>query len=519
MIKITQIPEELDSYSVSEDATPLDPDGFSGGVGQLTFSLGPSPTTQLLIDKTVDLIDSARGKFQGVVRTVEDADGVLSVTADSSLALLNSWHSVPPYNGTLADYIQFLVDLVGITDSLIVDSSIALDTISVPGYLGNVWDHLKQFLSSRQIELALVFNRVVVRPVRTNVAHTNKITTQTKTVSSQVSAQSIEINWYESVWGTQREVFPTTRDESPIVVNANETVVQTYTIDGSLQSVNQPTVSSFVNDASYAGTNGVYAVAGSDGLPVTPSQWTASGGSLTVAVTDDPSVIEVTVHGADIASLAPFRIAMTAGTSSYYNALHITGTGLSWTQHTLTLSTGVPLGSAGQVVGTTVNNPYIQSLAQAYTAGLYTVAAWSSPQVSLSGSSEALVNGDFGSVSGVTFEIFNALSGLTDIASWNTEYATLDIAGFNAVWADFVSMSFATQLFGNSVGARILADDAYYRITGTTTDAFSVQYNGVLDTTIDDINAAWGGLTIADFNTQFNGYRFIDHTPVPLRTP
>lgn len=514
MIKIEELGENLSSYSVTEDATSLDPGVYDGGVGQLTFTL---PSADRSMDTVVTLSDTQRGRFQGVVRNLDETPLDVSVTVDGIFTLFNSWHTVVPYNGTLAGYITLLADTVGITNTLSVETSIASSAVIVPGYVGNVWDNLKQFLGANQWEIAQVFDQVVVRPIRLVTAITDRVTAITRTINSQTSAQKVDIEWSESSWGTQVEVFPIA-DDAPIVVNAGETVVQTYTLNASLLSVNQPVLSASVLDQSYAGTNGVYAVAGNDGLPIATSQWTAQGGSLSVRVTEDPSVIEVTVVGASMPDYAPFRIAMIAGTSNYYNALHITGTGLVWTKHTLNLVTGSTTNTTGEVTGTVVINQFIQSYEQAFDAGLHTAAAWANPQITLAGSATSL-NRTFDNAAFLraSFELFNTESGLTTIDSFNTAYAGLTFGDFNAYWNAQVSLGFTNQLFGQGIGARFPYEYAVYRITQTTTDPYSVGFNATIDTTMEDFNTAWNAMTFADFNTQFAGYRLQDFNPEPLR--
>lgn len=524
-IEITGIPlkSNIYDYSVQEDATSLDPSAFTGGVGQLTFSADDWDESFRMINSVIDLSDGSRGKFEGVVTETESTDGALNVVADSALTLFNSWHTVPPFSGALYSYIQTLANICGIPNNVNVASSIATTHLEVPGYLGNVWDGLKQFLAAHQWEIALVFNRVTVRPIREIVAVHDNVVTETVARNSQVTAEEIEVYYYNNVWATLKQVYPVPSSDagydSPLVVNAGSTLVQQVTIDGTLISVNQPAVQDWVGNTDYSGTNGVYAVAGNDGLPVTAAQWTAKGGRLSVATTDDPSIIEVTVIGADIPELSPFRIAMTAGTASYYDALRITGAGTVWDKRLLTLKTGAAPSSTGDKVGTTVDNRFISTLADAYTCGLKVAATFAGTSLTLSGTvmslnrptdSEAYITSTFGD--------FNLANLGNTLSQFNTFYAGATFEQFNTYWRNITSEDYENQLFGQGVGARILTNDINYRVVSTTTGPANVQYSAVADTTIGDFNGSWLGKTFADFNVQYDGYRFQDFNAVPLRS-
>lgn len=524
-IEITGIPrnDNLYSYSVQEDATRLDPNSFEGGFGQLAFSTNDWSDSFRLSNTSVTLSDGSRGKFQGIVRDTDSTDGVINITADGALSLFNAWRTVQPFQGTLEAYMQYLVGLVGITNNLVVDSSIRTTPVIAPGYVGNVWDNLKQFFAVNQWEIALVFNRVVVRPIRKIYAYHDNVITETVTRNNQVTAEQIEIYWYNHVWGSQTQVYPVPSASgglsNPIVVNANETIVQQFSIDGSLLSINQPVVQDFVANTSYAGTNGVYAVAGNDGLPVTAAQWTAEGGRLSVRITEDPSIIEVTVTGARTAALSPFRIAMTAGTSSYYDSLRITGTGITWNKELLTLHTGAAPSATGEVVGATVDNKYVRTLADAYTAGLHTAKAFSGPTITLSGSAPSLNRpADDDAYVTSTIGQFNTYHTGDTIGQFNIEYTGWSIQQFNDFWRARTADNFDNQLFGQGVGSQIVTKDLIYRVVSTTTDPAVVQYTAVTDTIIDVFNYFWSGKTIGDFNTRYAGYRIQDFNASPIRT-
>lgn len=512
-------PEKIASYTVQEDVTSFDPSSMTGGYGQLTFSTDDYDESFRVQGTTVTLEDGSRGKFQGLVRSLDGADGVLNVTADSTLALFNSWHSVPPFVGTLDDYVSDLAARVGITVPIIVGDGPSLPTITAPGFLGNVWDNLKKCLSANRCEVALVYNNLMVRQARTTSAYAENVITESYTVNDQTTAELVEIVWRENTGLTaQNPIYPGPLETTPLSVEANSTITQAFTLSASMLSVNQPVVQDWVDDLPYGGTNGVYSVVGKDELPITAAQWTAAGGSLTVSLTDDPSVIEVTVKGANIPTLSPFRIAMSSGSSTYYDSLRITGTAITWTEHTLTLHTGALPNATGQSVGVTVTNPFITSLAQAYTAGFYAAATYSGGRKTLTGSTPTLNRpGSTEEFISATMEDFNNVNTSATMADFNAEYSGQTMEQFNAYWAQVAELRFDNQLFGQGVGSRFFRSDAMYRVVSTTTSAADVQYTAVLDTTMGDFNEAHSGRTMGDFNVEYAGYRIQDFNLAPLR--
>jgi hypothetical protein len=509
----------VSSFSVQEDATPIDPSSSAGGIGQITFGLDSSEDSPLLIGELI-ITDGARGKTSGAIRSLAETDGKLTITADSVLGRFNTDKTAPPYSGTLGGAVQMYCDLVGITNDVVTDLAVASRPVVYPGWHGNAWVYMKQMLAKEQVEISLVFDRIYVRPLRLLTANTNRQSTSGWNLDNATSAQSIEIYYYNHVSGVNQEVYPVPGTEATIyTVNAGETITVTQQLNASMSSLNQPVVANGVLNQSYAGTTGVYAVAGNDGLPIQASQWLAEGGSLTVALTDDPSVMSITIHGASGTTLAPYRIAMTAGPSNYYNALHITGTGVTWNKKLLTLYTGAndPLNSTD--VGATVDNVFISSYSDAINLGIRAAGSYAGNNYTISGSAYALNREGAGrDLIAATIGDFNLAEGFgTPISTFNTEWTGNTIQMFNDYWDNQVTSLFENQIFGNAIGARILKDDANFRISSATTTESVVQFSAQLDTLMSDLNSVWEGATMADFNTQFDGVTFKGYNVIPLR--
>jgi hypothetical protein len=210
---------------------------------------------------------------------------------------------------------------------------------------------------------------------------------------------------------------------------------------------------------------------------------------------------------------------MTSGPSNYYNALHITGAGVTWDKKLLTLYTGAndPLNST--TVGATIDNPFISTYREALNVGLIAAGNYAGNGLTLRGSAYALNRQDDGrNVIWATIDDFNIAEGYgTTIGTFNTEWSGDTIDDFNDYWDEQVTLLFENQVFGNAIGARIMRDDANYRINSVTTTETVMQFSATLDTLVGDFNSEWTGATMADFNTQFSGLTFKDYNVIPLR--
>lgn len=472
-------PGLIEGYTVVEDAVSLDPGSFDGGTGTLNYSMPEYANTDDLLDMDVTLTDSERGSVTATVVSITTENGFASVSAVNELNKLNTWQTVLPFQGSLVAYLDYVTALCGLTIGVMSggDWDEGADPIvTCPGFYGNVWDYVKQLLSAYGGEIVMR-DHVIVRPVRTYEADIVNPISRSRTISNESVAHSVDIAYYNYVYGTQVEVYPPQGDNydstaSAWVVGSGQRVIQELKLDGSLRAVNTPIVQDFVYNQSYSGTNGVYSVTGADNLPVTAAQWTDKGGRLRVETTPDPTVIRIIIDGARIPALAPFRIAMVEPVSgTYYNSLHITGEGVSADVQVLTWPTGVPVAETGEEAAVSVDNPFINTLAQAYTAGLNTVAANTGPALGLSGSAIDLAN--------------------------------MDVPG---------------SYFGFVPGARVMSNTANFRINSVTTTEHVSSYEATIDTIIEDFNNRWAGATIAQFNTEWSVFENLkDFRTKPIR--
>jgi len=219
-----------------------------------------------------------------------------------------------------------------------------------------------------------------------------------------------------------------------------------------------------------------------------------------------------------MADYAPYRISMSAGTSSQYNSLHITGTGVTWEPQTITLVTGATSAVTGEGVGATVINPFISTLRDAYNAGLQTARAYAGSFM-VSGNAFGINRSDSDqSQIRATIADFNtAVAAGTDISVFNTTWVGKTIAQFNAYWQSTVDNLFGNQAFGNAAGSRVHRDLAWFRVTGATISETGVQFDAELNTLVSDFNAVWGPTDISVFNASWANKKMKDFTTTPLR--
>lgn len=472
--------DNIETYTVQEDINSLDPNDLSGGVGQITVNRDVKGNVKQLLATDMSLMDTTVGVVAGRIRDLTVNESGLSVTADSRLVLLNAWRSVPPYLGTLQNAMTYYFSLVSLPAPA-VHASIASRSVSFPGWEGNLWEYLKQMFAAEQIEIAVTSDAgFVVRPTRQYTYDLDRELDASYSLNQQTTAEVVRVHYYGNLYRNDGQVFPVPlspplpgedlpadTSESVYSVGAAETMVVDINLSASLDSVNQPTCVAFVNDKDYSGTGGFYSVVGNDDLPVMPAQWAAEGGRLKVELTSKPDVIRLTIVGANIPGLAPFRIAMSSGGSNYYNSLHITGDGVFQTDQVIDIVTGAGASVTGEKIGAEVTNPFINTLSKALFVGARTAGAYA-----------------------LEHTISGRVSSLVDSAD-------------------------VSPAFGYMAGGMISRDNSKFRITSVTITPEAVQYNATQDVIASDFNSL--GLTTAQFNAIWDGVRALDFSMDPLR--
>ena len=515
-------PIEVTNYRVSEDATPLDPGSMEGGYGEITLSGLNHEDDIFLRDEVVNLHDYQRGRTSGNVTEIDVRKPEVTITGDSVLGMLNSWHRIPTVIGTFADLIQTWFDAAGVTAPVEYEDGIGDRPIMSMAHNDNLWDRFKLLLSAQQVEASLVDNVVVFREPRKFEAYTNREIESGWFVGRGETAKYVEVAWYETKHFENTEFYPASRgsDDIPIMqVDSTEQVEYAIQLDATLYYLPEGDIPPVDEVPNMPTTFSTYSVVGNDDLPIPAQMWLDHGGRLWVEQDpDDPHTVLVHILGAALFDLSPFRIAMSSGAGVYYNSLRLVGSGVTYVEHMTTLTTGASTSTTGSDIGITVQNPYITSPGMALNAGIKTAAAYSGLQAEMQGQAlninrrnehEYVIT--LGSINREFIRL-----GIETIEDFNDTYQGLTLGEVNEVF-DVLAEQFAVQAFGNAAGARILEGDSYYRITRADFGIDTMDYSAVADTTISDFNEVWEGATLGDFNDQWEGKTLGDFAVAPLR--
>src|SRR5690625_5145196 len=457
-------PSNITTVTYVEDITPIDPHSSAGGYGSISATVELWDESRFAVGTETVLVDDRRGRVPGTIRGVEADTSLAHLTIDSELGKFNVMRRADSFVGNLSELIQYYMNLSGIYAPLQFDATDR--QVAAPGFVGNVWDRIKQLLSAEQVEMTLLQDSVVVRNIRGYETHTDNLVDISEMVNTQNAALAVEVIYYSNRSITNGEVYPVPSEEPSILtVEAGEISTWEIGLDASLTSVNQPEHVYMTGPGNKSGTNGVYTVVGNDNLPIQPAQWAAAGGRLWVEIGADTSMLRIHVEGANISHLAPFRIAMSAGGHDY-NSLHVTGTGVAWNARNFLLYTGANPMTVSEQIGATVDNPYLTTASQAFSGGQHTAAAFSGLEQTISGT--------------------------------------------------LVGEQLETQVFGRLIGLRMRIGEAYFRVTSVNTGDVTTSFEAISDTTIADFNSVWSDQSTEAFNEQFENMSMKDFSLAPL---
>lgn len=468
---IPRVGDNVRDFAIQLSVPSLNPGNLEGSTGSIQVDAGYLKDPQLLRNTRFSLEDTEYGSLIGRISEVSWGNEAVVFTAETMLNRLNVNTAIRPMTLALSDGMDEILSQVEMVSSGLND-----DEVTFPGWRGTLWDYLKFFCTANDLEIEAPTydpDTLTFRSIRSGMFYP-KISGISYTVNDQSLAKTVVLNKY--TYGSVEssiEFTPASADNMQILaVNEGESVEYEVSLNAWVTSVNQPQVMDLVGPEERT-DGGAYCVAGSDGLPVTAAQWTAQGGVLTVSLTDDPSVLKVTVTAPRTDSLlgldggnrlAPYSIAATAGSNSLYNSLHITGTGLRFTKTEITLPTGVDSEVTVEDVGVTVDNPWINDLGQAYSLGARTAQAWAGP----------------------TYRV-------SDVSA-NKQDLLYDI-----------------------LGCRFQGKDVIFRIENVTANSAGVQSSGVSDTTFQDFAEIAEGETFDSWSSKIGSLSFQQWATVPLR--
>lgn len=453
------------NYSVTNEATPIALGETSGAIGTFTFDTRPFEDAEFEYGGSVEIEDTLHGTVSGTIQGVSSTPEGVSFLLDNPMRNFNTTHSVLPFVGTLEAAMEYYMTVVDIDTALLnIDPTLGATQVVNPGWNGNVWDGLRDFLLANQWEIAFIDGEVVVREIRQETILTQHLSNRSVDVGNLSAARTLDVLYYNNVYEAQGEIYAPD-DGTTYSVDANERLEVEVQLTASVISVNQPECLEEVEDRSYANSNGVYAVNGSDDRPISPERWAAYGGDLRVETTDDPSVIKIIIKGSSEEAIAPFQIIMNAGNGSTFNSLHITGEAVQRNVQSLTMSTGMPPGTTGADSAPVIDNIFVSDRSTARNVGQWAAIRYSG--VSLTGgASVAKSERDFGDIVGARYQ-------------------------------DKYRMMRVNTMSGGPEGLSITVAE---------------------DTTMADLTTAWSGMTGTEFYNIWNGQTMNDFYMSPMRS-
>lgn len=347
--------------------------------------------------------------------------------------------------------------------SYVIEGELPMDG-PIVAYNGNVWEYIQMVASASACEYASSGENIVVRPVGTRVLDvTNIVGSPTISPQSLMTGRIVEVNYSNAEPVNLGTIYDaSTEEDRTFTINSNEIRVEAVSTRASLQTVIQPSPT-----GTYPNPAGTYYVTDSEDQVVSPVDWVASGGAVSVAVDPESAeVIQVTITGpaADISgSPGPYTIG-TKVNSIAKGTLKVVGSGLYTNVKTLSLLTGADPDKTPQLVATTINNPAIANLESAYDRGIW-ASLLATVRLTLTG--------------------------------------TLPLS--------------AVTGFGLTAGSLVQYADNIYRITDVSIRNIDVSFTAEVHCTSNDYSARWADKTVADHDAHWFGYDVQDERIIPLR--
>ncbi|QAU07383.1 minor tail protein [Microbacterium phage Alleb] len=516
-------------YTVSESSTPLAGGDSSGAIGTIEVEVPQLPFSPIGLNaqEELSLVDTRLGSTIGTTREVSNsrtAASGFSVMAANRLGEFNIETQVQPFTGRLEDAFRYYCSLANIDTGIVVDSAIANRQVNFLGWNGNLWNHMKMMATAISADLNLISNNVVLRPVRLFDAIRNRNVDSDATIDSTDLARKQEVIWYPSEYVERGLIYPSggyRSDIAPLSVSAGETVEvtldSTKDVFASIFSIEQPVAQSFVSMEH--DSSSVYSVVGDDGLPIPPAQWADFGGSLSVRISDDTQALVVTMTGAtglyqtNGQPMKTFRIGIASGTSSTdtYSTLRVVGRYVSTRAQSIILPTGVPDFRTGQEFAPTIDNPFLNTLDAAYSAGIRGARRYAGRRMTVTASVSSLNRrGQTGTANYPPYSYAQGLWGGMTYGGVRTLNAARTYASIREQFYESVQDTFDNQVFGNAPGARFWdqATGRYYRVRQATTTRGDMQIEGDDDLTNGDVQLAFGGMTYGQVGMRFSGQTY-----------
>lgn len=116
------------TYRITESSMPLAGGDSSGAVGTISLNMREQDGSPLMLEKSIEFVDTNRGSTVGTVREVQEARAAempWNITADTRLGDFNIEVQAQPFSGRLEAGFRYYCALANIDSGIIVDPLIA----------------------------------------------------------------------------------------------------------------------------------------------------------------------------------------------------------------------------------------------------------------------------------------------------------------------------------------------------------------------------------------------------------
>lgn len=516
----------VSAYTVSESGSPLSMTNLQAGVGGITFSVIEDDGfdgSVLLPGQPFELRVPYAGRQRGLIDDAMIADDyIMDVTASGALLPLVSERTADPFSGTLGAALTYYFGLCGITTGFQFDSDIALKSVSLPRWKGDVWNQMKKLQAIYQFEIADVAGTIVVRKLRLRNVEIRKAFSSRLSYARTDASQIIEVVYYNNQQKTNFQVYPdplsSITDRPIISVDAGETSVTNYSVNMWIQTIGAITqVSSLPWDNT--STTSVYSVVDKDGAPVTVTDWQNGGGLITLEIGEDAKSVDVTVRGMINQERAPYRIAASSSDREYqYAALYIAASGIAFEPDKMLWShTGADIIDAPSDAITRIEDPMVSTIQDAATVLSNAVRESGGFSQTLEITSSAVNRrGETGQVIGTTFAEWNADNPGLTFTAFNAAHPGMTFAQYDAILDQAHADDFENQAFGGVGGARARHRHNIYRIRSASSDPSGFSWSADPDLLFGEWDDEHSAVTFGAFNTIWTGKTFEQHARMPL---
>lgn len=519
---------EAVNYSVTEDSTPTSSEDSSGGVGQITFDIFDVEFPFLLEGKEVVLKDTRRGVTLGYVTSVREVGKMVSVTCFTRLGRLNIYDvQSQPFSGTLRDAFLMYAGLAEQVTDVLIDDQIATRHVVFQGWYGELWFYLKQMAAAQDCEISLVSGVILLRPLRQRELVRHKDFTRSRTYGGTTLARAVEVYLYNNRPIENEPVYPPEGwqpETEVITVGAGETVERVLELSASVTYIQPPVMQTFV--AQDYQSSSVYTIVGDDGLPIQPSQWTANGGRMSVTINSDTSSLTVTltgperIMGAQGEFISTYSMALGADyTGNRYSTLRLVGSGVAFKKELITAPTCVPDNLTGTEIGITIDNPFLSTANEAWTAGIRAARWFAGEKMVLDGEvSSVNALGDSGVATYPKYSFDQDQNQGLTYQQVEDNAAGMTYGDIQEAYQEIVQNDFNNQVFGNVNGGRVWDRRTlrWYRTRSATVTPGGISFSAEDDLLHSDVQGKYELLTYEEEAEIFQGRTYSERDRLGL---